>query len=271
MRLPYCFLSLATGIAMAAGAFHLCATPPEEIPAPRPAGEQFAAPRFAGAQSCMATACHGKSTYTGADGDVLVRGAEYTFWRDMDPHARAGATLHSPRSRRMLAALKLVEQADISRRCGSCHSPMPAPEHRLDSFVARQGVSCEDCHGPSEHWRSTHFRQASSPMTETKKLAVRTEVCAGCHIGSPGRVVDHDLIAAGHPVLQFEMASFHDRLPKHWDEVRDRGRQPGGFETALWSHGQRALLERAVADVESMKSGRIELSSFDCYACHHEG
>ncbi len=34
--------------------------------------------------------------------------------------------------------------------------------------------------------------------------------------------VDHDLIAAGHPALRFEFATYFANLPPHWDVARDK-------------------------------------------------
>lgn len=248
--------------------------PPDTLPPPAggaasPGTLGDASPqRFAGPQSCMATACHGKSPYLDDASQTLVRGAEYTFWRDTDPHARAGATLRSDASRRMLAALNIETDLDIQARCGACHSPHPPPAQQLDSFAAGQGVTCEDCHGASERWRHLHFRGRTEGMTATKRLDVRAELCAGCHVGESGREVSHELLAAGHPVLQFEMASHHSRLPKHWDELDDR-RNRGDFETRLWAHGQRQLLRRATAEAGELESD-WRLAALDCYGCHRE-
>ena len=58
----------------------------------------------------------------------------------------------------------------------------------------------------------------------TKELAERAKVCTRCHVGrrSPDGLltqeVNHDLIAAGHPRLNFEFAAYQENLPVHWDE-----------------------------------------------------
>ena len=65
---------------------------------------------------------------------------------------------------------------------------------------------------------------------DTKNLVSRIEQCAGCHIGQdargglPLRDVNHDLIAAGHPRLNFEFAAYHENQPKHWKSSAARGR-----------------------------------------------
>src|SRR5207244_3878357 len=55
----------------------------------------------------------------------------------------------------------------------------------------------------------------------TKNLAVRAGQCAACHVGSGAADVNHDLIAAGHPRLNFDLAKYHAKLPHHWKEKGD--------------------------------------------------
>ena len=38
-----------------------------------------------------------------------------------------------------------------------------------------------------------------------RDLPTRARTCLACHMGSGNTVVDHELIAAGHPVLTFEL------------------------------------------------------------------
>jgi hypothetical protein len=86
--------------------------------------------------------------------------------------------------------------------------------------------------------------------------------------------VDHDLIAAGHPQMKFEMLGYHALMPHHWNEKRD---QFAGFETELWSAGQRASASAALSLLEiraeramSQETPWSEFSEYDCFACHHD-
>jgi hypothetical protein len=90
--------------------------------------------------------------------------------------------------------------------------------------------------------------------------------------------VNHDLIAAGHPVLKFELAAYHELLPKHWRGDKER-EQAARFETALWSAGQVAAADAALAllDWRAKESTSKhpdaawpELSEYDCFSCHHD-
>jgi len=37
-----------------------------------------------------------------------------------------------------------------------------------------------------------------------------------CHVGTPEKRVDHEMIAAGHPDLTFELDTFSAVMPRHW-------------------------------------------------------
>ena len=45
-------------------------------------------------------------------------------------------------------------------------------------------------------------------LVDSKNLSIRSEKCLTCHLGAPGLQVDHELIAAGHPDLRFELDSY---------------------------------------------------------------
>jgi hypothetical protein len=155
----------------------------------------------------------------------------------------------------------------------------------------QDGVACESCHGPSANWlgehsssrwneRSTRERERMG-FYDTKTLARRAEICAGCHVGrhaggtgllvNPLRDVNHDLIAAGHPRLNFELAAYHDNVPVHWDE-KGRNSQPD-LPVRLWSVGQAAAAKAALellADRADLKGGPWpEFTEYGCFSCHH--
>src|SRR5258708_29908038 len=55
---------------------------------------------------------------------------------------------------------------------------------------------------------NSHESSINAGMIDTRKLAVRDQVCLTCHLGTTkDQVVDHELIAAGHPDLAFELRS----------------------------------------------------------------
>jgi len=124
-------------------------------------------------------------------------------------------------------------------------------------------------------------------MIDTNNIAVRARECAKCHVGAADRQVNHDLIAAGHPPLKFELAAYQDMLPKHWDDRQERCKKPH-FELQLWSVGQlasaeaalRVLQQRASASLMQQDKNRSpqqriqpawpELAEYDCFSCHKD-
>jgi hypothetical protein len=129
-------------------------------------------------------------------------------------------------------------------------------------------------------------------MVKLYDLGVRAATCAGCHVGAaasgetPLRDVNHDLIAAGHPRLNFEFATYLRQMPPHWTE-RDRSRdghppRPAGYEAQVWLVGQAACAESALslcaaramlaaAALKRSENARWpEFAEFNCFACHHD-
>jgi hypothetical protein len=97
--------------------------------------------------------------------------------------------------------------------------------------------------------------------------------CGKCHIGDAAshREVTHDLIAAGHPRLTFDLTAYVANLPRHWSQTTEARRQS---ETGrMWVAGAIADLDIAlkamVSRAESPQAPWPEFSEYDCYACHH--
>ncbi|HUG67474.1 MAG TPA: multiheme c-type cytochrome [Pirellulaceae bacterium] len=248
--------------------------------------------KFLGARSCAASACHG-----GVDPDPrfpLSRRNEYVQWLDKDPHSRSYQTLHNELSKAILERLARASDDDAARaqrlaNCFGCHNPQPERSKHEETFYARDAVSCEICHGPAERWIGPHVTDswphlkqtgdaAELGFVSTEDITTRAKICAECHVGSPGREVNHDLIAAGHPALKFELTAYYAMLPKHWRDEDERRANPQ-LEIALWKAGQVACGEAAV-ELLAWRANRAanedtdaiwpEFAEYDCYACHHE-
>ena len=161
--------------------------------------------------------------------------------------------------------------------CGRCKvSGMPDDVNRF----LREGVGCAGCHGPSQLWENTHFQQFWTPQgagsegfVEAGDLYVRARMCASCHVGDKDRDMNHDIIAAGHPALRYEMATFHAWQPKHWrdSEADDKTR----YEAQLWLAGQVAATDASLALLEARSAAAHtvsewpEFAAYDCASCHH--
>jgi hypothetical protein len=235
--------------------------------------------QYVGVASCTSSACHHKAGPRGAEG------CEYTTWINDDPHAKAYSVLFNERSRHIEALLNNL--ADPKRACPEkndlclrCHATVVTPAERGPRFSLADGVGCESCHGPAEKWLSTHYlpewkaksreEKKEDGFAETKDLAARSERCASCHVGSAAAEVDHDLIAAGHPRLNFEMGNHHAKLPHHWQEKGDNA--TADFEARLWAVGQVASARAALKLLEHRAAEKKvwpEFAEYDCFACHH--
>ena len=116
------------------------------------------------------------------------------------------------------------------------------------------------------------FLGMTAGFVDTKDLSQRAAACMACHVGPNSttgqlQVVDHDLIAAGHPRLSFEFHAYFESLPAHWDRKSDEARQTQDFHFRLWAAGQLAMAEQRKL---LPANGRPDFAQLDCYACHHQ-
>jgi hypothetical protein len=244
--------------------------------APPPPGAGPSASRWQGVASCAAAACHH------GNGPKGSAGSEYTTWAHYDPHARAYAALLLERSRNIAKHLGRGKPAHQDSLCLNCHvQPDFEKQSRSGRFTVEDGVGCESCHGAAERWRTAHYsdpawknlslaEKAVRGMRDTKTVLGRARVCVDCHVGAPGMDVNHDLIAAGHPRLNFEFAAYHAILPHHWSDAKDKRARPD-FEAQAWAVGQAVSARAALRLLEHRAAKGVwpEFAEYDCYACHH--
>ncbi len=249
---------------------------------------QDSAGKYIGPGSCAATSCHG-AVRPVAGSRILQN--EYSTWILQDKHSRAYQALTGEVGERMARILKLGAKAEDSPKCLACHALYAAPEQRGRAFEISEGVSCENCHGPAQGWLGQHTARDSAEkhaesvrlrMVDTRNVITRSEKCLECHLGTKSKFVDHEMIAAGHPDLYFELDSFSAVMPRHWRQPR-LGASGQPAEDAAWagvrewSTGQavqlRAALERLVWRAKGERSdGKNiwpEYSELSCFACHH--
>src|SRR5262245_28115618 len=273
-------------IAVAIGWALRGAGPDRAVAADAPSGGRDG---FAGTANCSARGCHGAVEVPPGLKNELAQRNEYTHILLYDKHARAYQVLNSERGKRMAENLG-IKDAREDERCLACHTiPQFAHANAPKEVVAMRsdGVGCEACHGPAsgpkpwltvhtipDQWRKKYEKNPDDPVwkeygyTDLSDLRVQTEVCAGCHIGAPpdkaknlpARDVNHDLMAAGHPRLNFELSIFRANMPPHWnvklkDKLRNEpGRKerltPGEYEAKVWAIGRVAS---AKASLELLK------------------
>jgi hypothetical protein len=262
---------------------------------------------YKGSGSCSAVTCHG--SIAPLSGSSVLRN-EHTTWIADDPHSRAFQVLFDERSRRIarnLARGKEPIAAAEDARCLACHTtPRPESLVRTTGRMNSDGVGCESCHGSAEKWLGIHTtddwkrisptdKQERYGFTDMKHLVRRVELCAGCHIGRdardslPVRDVNHDLIAAGHPRLNFEFAAYQENQPKHW---KPKGAEATtDFPARAWVLGQLVsakaaleLLRYRCGDIQTASESRLppplpshsstkppwpEFAEYGCFSCHH--
>jgi hypothetical protein len=283
--------SLAVAVALALSVAWRAAAVPRAPAVTRACSAALTPPAAVrGGPSCSARACHG-SLRPVPDGSV--NRDEFTVWLTRDRHARAYQVLGERRSQDIVRRLGRKERPDEYGVCLACHTnPVLAgtahgPGREELAEERSLGVGCESCHGAAEQWYAPHTARAWADQTPAEKaelglrpladLCVRAATCAGCHVGAPAgdglprRDVNHDLIAAGHPRLDFELADFLRRMPQHWRE------RPGAGGTAyaaqVWAVGQ-VVSARAALDLLRDRAATAErpwpeFADYDCFACHH--
>ena len=232
--------------------------------------------KYVGPGSCSAVACHGGIQPRSV---TKVLQNEYSTWVTADKHAHAYTALTEPLGRQIAVTLKLGP-AEKAQRCLVCHALSVSPAEHARELDIAEGVGCESCHGPASLWigphiqaNAVHSRMVALGLYDNKNLVLRTEKCLTCHLGAPGMTVDHELIAAGHPDLRFELDSFTAVEPPHWVEKNAEGKPLADplFGTRAWAIGQVVQLRESMLRVaRAAKSGPWpEFSEMDCITCHH--
>jgi outer membrane murein-binding lipoprotein Lpp len=226
--------------------------------------------KYTGPGSCSSPSCHGgvqERTTT----SVLQN--EYSTWVVRDKHAHAFVNLTNPVGTR-IAKIMGVGKPDEAPRCLACHALDVPADQRARTFDLTDGVGCENCHGPASAWLGPHTtrdwkyeKSLELGMYNTRDLVSRTDKCLTCHLGTPEKTVDHELIAAGHPDLYFELDSFMSVMPEHWKEV---DKDPW-FGVRALAVGQAVQLREQLKRVAREAQGGIwpEYAELDCFACHH--
>ncbi len=302
-----------TLVTLAVGGLSLAAPPRDPEPA-----------RAAGVASCLA--CHNATPPDAKAHPFATRHQSHEFvllsegqtWPREDPHAAAYRGMTNDLGRKMLTHLPQGKDAAwVAGHCATCHAvettPAGGPPRRFDTA---DGVSCAACHGTATAWQTAHYKErtdaagkkslpwrdldpaekAKAGMTDLRDPAVKAKLCVTCHVGddATGRVVTHEMYAAGHPPLPpFELATYLDAQPRHWAPTAalphfaanrtDPGElwrryhaQPADAEVpagrelaagAVAALRAEALLLEAGAD--STRDG-LDFARFDCLACHHD-
>ncbi len=230
---------------------------------------------YIGASSCSGSACHGS---TSPRTKLNIGQNEFYIWSEKDGHAKAYEVLSSPDAKLIAKNLKIARPEE-SERCLVCHAVPVSQDRKSKLYDVTEGVSCEACHGPAERWLGPHTRKdwdsqkgAALGMYATKDLAKRAQKCLECHAGTEGKIVDHELIGAGHPRLKFELDNFSHAMPAHWKPPKDKPARDW-LGARAWATGQAVALRTEISLLISGRKSRVgfwpDLAHFNCYSCHH--
>ena len=261
----------------------------------------------------------------------FIRLDESVIWEENDPHGKAFAVLDptaNPIAKIMQKSLEFGNpeyrvQNDV--RCLTCHATDMKPTQKtgkLATDFARNndvGVGCLGCHGVGAEWQVAHYKsdptgkneipwRSMTPKVKEEKgqrnlrdPLAKAEMCASCHVGNPdeGKVVTHEMYAAGHPPLPpFELASFIEGQPKHWNNPSKtpylvalaKNKPTDAYDLFQYrtetidNYTARHIAAGAMASMQAeMKllhadasertknpSHMLDFARFDCYACHHD-
>jgi hypothetical protein len=245
---------------------------------------------YLGSSSCSNIGCHG-AAHPSSGG---IRRDEFGIWLNRDAHSGAYSALFEESGRRILDNLLRTSGEDLNpvharkvwKNCLECHN---TTSELIDDapFTAKlaEGVGCESCHGNAKgSWYHDHFQVAkfmtlsendkqSAGLNRLDSSIARAETCVRCHVAGTG-IVDHDLIAAGHPAMKFELHSYLKAMPPHWRDDHDSTPDSVVRE---WLAGQIAVATAAIdrvdreASVAASRQGfrPIDLAEHDCDTCHH--
>lgn len=228
-----------------------------------------------GVATCASSTCHGR-VVPAEDSPVALN--EYFIWSKYDHHSNATKLLGEKWSQRIAANMGIGDPRE-AEECLVCHSDFVPPEQRGEQFLLSDGIGCEACHGGAEHWIASHYGPDASHQANldagldpTEDPQFLAQLCQSCHLGSGERFVTHEMMAAGHPRLRFELDTWMVNMPPHHIVDADyRERKGATSPIDRWAAG---ILAQSAQYLELLEShiGSDALipdpALFDCHSCH---
>ncbi|MFO0934995.1 MAG: multiheme c-type cytochrome [Gemmataceae bacterium] len=307
--------SVAVVLVAGIGTMAVFSNEPGDVP---PAGAQ-AAPTVISTSISECKICHSGPTvglrdYTEKFGsDKFIKLTESLDWEQNDPHSVPFAQhMKSDLGKKMLAK---YPNATTNAACLTCHAVDTHQAKDRFAGVESNGIGCSGCHGLVKEWQSKHYesqtgekvdwrewsveKKSAAGMKNLRDPAIKANLCVSCHVGSPseGKVITHDMYAAGHPPLPpFELLTFMDGEPKHWGTPFDeslsyfhsldakkarelfsyhKSEGASGYAARHVAAGAIAALRAEVslhaAEAKALPAhAGLDYARFDCYACHHD-
>ncbi len=228
--------------------------------------------KYLGASTCASSACHGNPSPL--KGGKIPRN-EFTLWSKHDSHSKAFSALTSPDGRKISENLG-ISNPEKSNECLPCHSTTSDMTRVGLNFRMEEGITCERCHGAAEAYLKSHARTSTSHEQNIRNGLVdlasplgRANICLDCHQGTTETPVNHRLYGAGHPRIDFELNTYSEIQPRHFQIDADYVERNGHNSAAQqWLAGQLVMAQRLIQSVKSA-SPRPELSTIYCSSCHH--
>ncbi len=229
-----------------------------------------------GVASCASGVCHGSNK---PFKDSTVMRNEFALWQQFDPHATKALQALSSADGQSIARKLGLGDATQAKVCLDCHADNIPAALRGDKFQVDDGIGCESCHGGAEKWiashadkKVTHAENLAAGLYPTEDPVARAELCLGCHMGTPERMITHRIMGAGHPRLAFELDTF-TWLNPHYTIDADYEKRKGRFNGLRdWGVGQGVAAANALDILLDKQHGSQgifpELVLFDCHACH---
>lgn len=256
------------------------ASPPPTETAPAAALETptLKVGQYVGAASCGSVTCHGSTEPRDL---YKVKQNEYFIWLKQDRHTQAYNVLLADKSVRIMRNLKIKTKAHESKICLDCHAMNVPKNLQANAIDLAEGISCESCHGPAGGWLSqhtatgwTHEQSVKAGMRDLRGLDSRAKNCLACHLGDATKTVNHDLIAAGHPDMIFELDNYTAVMPPHWTPNTTKSKAGGDIEPTgakAWAVGQASSFREGMLQMARRARANQwpEFGDMNCYACHH--
>lgn len=248
-----------------------------------PAAIAYGNGTFEGVASCAGSTCHGRAEGNGA----VVRQDEIATWQEPSSttgaHSRAYAVLAGRRGQQIAQTLG-IGPATRAPQCLGCHATYEPGAAKGPRFQLGDGVGCESCHGPAgDKWLSSHYARPATHASNVRdglrpleNPQVRANVCLDCHFGSTdtGQFVTHEMMAAGHPRVSFELDLF-SALQQHHEIDGDYAARKGRPNAVrFWAVGQAEAVRRQTSLFAqpkfAMEGAFPQFYFFDCHSCHRE-
>lgn len=123
----------------------------------------------------MCTMCH-KTEKQGKQLDIWQKSA----------HANAYTTLTTAKANEIAKSKGLTKPAVEEADCLTCHAPQHDAKNLEKSFVLKDGVQCETCHGAGSAYKTIPImkdraKSIAAGMTEFKDAAAIEAKCKTCH------------------------------------------------------------------------------------------